>query len=125
MRTGASLEHEETAFDVRELLGRRWMETAMEQWRKEAPVRLRVTQAQAERLQQDWYYRHAAFVAEPEGTLVMAYGDDDQARVLALVRWLGPGAEVLEPAAWREAAREELESMVAAYHKTYQPAPRT
>jgi predicted DNA-binding transcriptional regulator YafY len=111
LRPGASLGNEATDFDVRALLGRRWMQTAMAQWRKEAPVRLRVTPAQAEQLQQDWYYRHAAFTPEPEGTLLMAYGDDDRARVLALVRWLGPGAALLEPAAWREAAREELEAM--------------
>lgn len=87
----------------------------MAQWRQEAPVRLRLTAAQAERLQQDWYYRYAEFTPEPGGTLVMAYGDDDRARVLALVRWLGPGAELLEPADWRATARVELEAMLRVY----------
>jgi predicted DNA-binding transcriptional regulator YafY len=117
LRAGGNLGSEETTtdFDVRDLLGRRWMQTAMAQWRKEAPVRLRVTRAQAERLQQDWYYRHAAFTLAPDEMLTMEYGDDDAARVLALVRWLGPGAELLEPAAWREAARAELEEMLEGY----------
>jgi predicted DNA-binding transcriptional regulator YafY len=115
LRPGASLDSGPPDFDVRDLLGHRWMQAAMAQWRKEAPVRLRLTRAQADRLRQDWYYQHAVFTPETEGTLVMDYGDDDQARVLALVRWLGPGAEVLEPAAWRERAREELERMVEGY----------
>jgi len=35
--------------------------------------------------------------------------------VLELLRWLGPGAELLEPHAWREGIREELRQMLASY----------
>jgi predicted DNA-binding transcriptional regulator YafY len=117
IRPGASLAPgaDPGDFDVRSLLGHRWIQAAMAQWRQEAPVRLRLTAAQAERLQQDWYYRYAEFTPEPGGTLVMAYGDDDRARVLALVRWLGLGAELLEPADWRATARVELEAMLRVY----------
>jgi hypothetical protein len=32
-----------------------------------------------------------------------------------LLRWLGPGATLLEPAAWREQMRQDLQQMLAAY----------
>ncbi len=102
-------------FDVRALLERRWMQPAMEQWMKEAPVRVRLTAPQAERLRQDWYYRHAHFAPQPGGDLVMTFGEDNRAVVFDLVRWLGPGAELLEPQAWRAALRDELGRMAAAY----------
>jgi hypothetical protein len=35
--------------------------------------------------------------------------------VLELLRWLGPGAELLDPAAWRSALRDELLAMAALY----------
>ena len=40
----------------------------------------------------------------------MTIGERDL--VLSLVRWLGPGAELLTPAAWRDALREELTAML-------------
>jgi hypothetical protein len=46
---------------------------------------------------------------------VMTYGENDRASVLELVRWLGPGAELLEPAAWRATLRDELRAMSALY----------
>jgi predicted DNA-binding transcriptional regulator YafY len=103
------------AFDVRNILGHRWMQAAMSDWRQQAPVRLRLTAAQAERLRQDWYYRHAEFTPEPAGTVIMTYGADEPGPVLALLRWLGPGAELLEPIAWRSALRAELEEMLRGY----------
>jgi len=36
-------------------------------------------------------------------------------RDLELLCWLGPGAELLEPHAWRERIREELRQMLASY----------
>ena len=35
--------------------------------------------------------------------------------VLELVRWLGPGAELLEPAEWRAALKDELRAMAERY----------
>jgi predicted DNA-binding transcriptional regulator YafY len=102
-------------FDVRALLERQWMRPAMEQWITDAPVTLRLTPAQAARLQQDWYYRHARYEPRPDGGLTMTFGEDDRAVAFALLRWLGPGAELLAPAAWRAAFAEELELMLEAH----------
>jgi len=60
-----------------------------------------VSRAQAERLQQDWYYRHAHFEPITEEQVVMTFGEQNPTIVLELLRWLGPGAELLEPHAWR------------------------
>jgi len=103
------------AFDVRELLGRSWLAAAMEEWRGRAPVKIRLTCAQAERLQQDWYYRHAQFEPITEDQMVMSFGEDNPTFVLELVRWLGPGAELLEPVAWRARMKQELTQMLASY----------
>ncbi|MCC6188512.1 MAG: WYL domain-containing protein [Anaerolineales bacterium] len=115
VRPGQHLDPAASAFDVRDLLGHRWMQAAMAEWRRQAPVRLRLTADQAERLRRDWYYRQAEFASEAGGTVLMTYGEDDQAAVLALLRWLGPGAELLDPRAWRRAARHELEAMLRQY----------
>ncbi len=103
------------AFDVRELLGRNWLASAMEEWRDLAPVKIRLLCAQAERLQQDWYYRHAHFELVAEDQMIMTFGEQNPTVVLELVRWLGPGAELLEPVAWRERMKEELRQMLASY----------
>jgi hypothetical protein len=83
----------------------------MEQWIKEAPVRLRLTAAQAERLRQEWYYRHARFDPLPGGAQAVTLGEDNRSVVFDRLRGLGPGAELLEPAAWRAAFLAELEQM--------------
>ncbi len=102
-------------FDIRALLGRAWLLPAMEQWREQAPVKISLSSAQATRLQQDWYYRHAHFEQSGEGRVEMTFGESDSTIVLELLRWLGPGAEIIEPAAWREKIREELRQMLAYY----------
>lgn len=102
-------------FDVQTLLGRRWLQPAIHQWAREAPVKIRLTTRQAQRLQQDWYYRQAHYEHRAEDEVVMTFGEEDQAQVLALVRWLGPGAELLEPLAWRQVLQDELRQMTAAY----------
>jgi predicted DNA-binding transcriptional regulator YafY len=105
----------QTAFDVRDLLGRSWLQEAMEAWRQRVPVKIHLNAAQAERLQQDWYYHHAVFEPTTDGQVVMTFGESDPAIVLELLRWLGPGATLLEPAAWREQMRQDLQQMLAAY----------
>lgn len=102
-------------FDVRALLGRRWLQSAMEQWRREAPVQIRLSPQQAQRLQQDWYYRHAHFEQVAESHVVMTFGEDNCAVVLELLRWLGPGAELIAPKAWRSLLKAELHQMFASY----------
>jgi len=109
----------DAAFDVRALLGRRWLRAAMGEWRRRAPVAIRLSPAQANRLRRDCYYRHARFERIAGDAVVMTFGEDNRAAVLELLRWLGPGAELLEPADWRDAVREELRCMLA----SYTPAP--
>jgi predicted DNA-binding transcriptional regulator YafY len=105
---------EPPAFDMRAILGRRWLQRAMARWAAEAPVVIALTAEQAARLGDDWYYRHARFEPLPDGRVAMTFGEGEPAVVLALLRWLGPGAELLEPRAWRRLWREELLAMLAA-----------
>ena len=99
-------------FDVGGLLGRAWLRTAMAAWRSRAPVRLRITEEQAQRLQQDWYYRFAHYEPDDAGRVIMTIGERDRDLVFALVRWLGPGAELLAPVEWRETLCEQLTAML-------------
>ncbi len=115
IRAGSSAAQRPPSFAVRALLDHAWMKPAMAQWLVEAPVKVRLTPAQAERLRQDWYYRHARFEAQAKGGVLMTFGESDPAVVLELLRWLGPGAELLEPAAWRAKLREELLAMAGVY----------
>jgi predicted DNA-binding transcriptional regulator YafY len=103
------------AFDVGTLLGHHWLRAAMESWREHAPVTIRLTRQQAERLRQDWYYRHAHFEDLPGDQVLMTFGEGDRAVVLDLLRWLGPGAELIAPVAWRAALRAELAQMLETY----------
>jgi predicted DNA-binding transcriptional regulator YafY len=102
-------------FDVRTLLDRNWLKSAMERWRQQTPVKISLSAAQAGRLQQDWYYRHARFEPIADNRFLMTFGEDNQALVLELLRWLGPEAELVEPAEWRAVIREELRRMLANY----------
>lgn len=99
-------------FDVGDLLGHAWLESAMRMWRERAPVLLRITREQERRLRQDWYYQFATYEEQPDGAVEMMFGERDPQVVLALVRWLGPGAELLSPAPWRAMLRAELEAML-------------
>jgi predicted DNA-binding transcriptional regulator YafY len=87
----------------------------MKQWSQETPVRIRLSRQQAERLQRDWYYQHAIFEPLSHHHILMTLGEEDQQTVLELLRWLGPGAELLEPVAWRAAMQAELVQMLAEY----------
>jgi predicted DNA-binding transcriptional regulator YafY len=102
-------------FDVRDLLGRVWLRRAMDEWRAEGAVTIRVTERQAARLREDWYYRHAHYETLPDGRVLMTFGEYNRAIVLELLRWLGPGAELIEPRAWRMTLRAELTEMIASY----------
>jgi len=84
-------------------------------WRQRVPVKIRLTAAQGRRLQQDWYYRHAQFEQFAADQVVMTFGERDPAIVLELLRWLGPGAVLLEPEGWRAQMRADLQQMLAAY----------
>ncbi|BCL81764.1 transcriptional regulator [Ktedonobacteria bacterium brp13] len=103
-------------FDIHTLLGHTWLRTAMDQWQQNAPVVVRLTRSQAQRLQQDWYYRHASFAEQADDQIIMTLGEDDQKIVFDLLRWLGPGAELLEPQAWREQLKGELQQILSIYN---------
>jgi predicted DNA-binding transcriptional regulator YafY len=102
-------------FDIAAYLGRNWLRSAMARWAEEAPVRIRLTHAQAAQLRADWYFRYATFEAAGEGRVVMTFGETDEDTVLELVRWLGPHAELLEPVAWRRHMAMQLEDMRRMY----------
>lgn len=99
-------------FDIADLLGHTWLRSAMDAWRARAPVRLRITTEQAQRLQRDWYYRFAQYKADSDGSIIMTFGEQDPELVLSLVRWLGPGAKLLSPTPWRATLRAQLEAML-------------
>jgi predicted DNA-binding transcriptional regulator YafY len=102
------------AFDVRRFLGRTWLAAAMKEWAKDDPVKIRMTGAQARRMRTDWLYGHAHFERGPDGSTIMTFGEGPET-ALAVLRWLGPGAELIAPAAWRARAAEELSAMAAAH----------
>jgi predicted DNA-binding transcriptional regulator YafY len=102
-------------FDVRKLLDRNWLKAAMQQWAQEAPVRICLSRQQAERLEKDWYYQYAIFEHLSDDRVLMTFGEEDRQIALELLRWLGPGAELIEPVAWRAVMRAELVQMLANY----------
>lgn len=103
------------AFDVRELLDRAWLREAMDDWRARGAVTIRISARQADRLAHDWYYRHAHYETLSDDRVLMTFGEGNREIVLELLRWLGPGAELIEPRAWRAAMRAELARMLARY----------
>lgn len=106
---------ETSTFQVEAWLGRKWLDEAMRNWAEMAPVVIRMTPAQAERLQQDWYFGHAQFeVIAPDATL-MKFGEGNRAVVFELLRWLGPGAELIEPPAWRTVFIQEMQAVIRTY----------
>jgi predicted DNA-binding transcriptional regulator YafY len=115
MRTFGGARRERPSFDVRGYLDRAWLGSAIAQWSRECPVRIVMTPQQAARLQLDWYYQHAVFTLEPDGRVTMTFGNSRQDIVVELLRWLGPGAELIEPAEWRDALAAELEQMLSVY----------
>jgi predicted DNA-binding transcriptional regulator YafY len=54
-------------------------------------------------------------VRSGEAEVTMTYGEYDAEKAFELIRWLGPGAELLEPAEWRERFRDEIDRMRARY----------
>lgn len=104
------------SFDIRTLLDRRWLEQAMRQWDRETePAVLRVSAEAAESLRRDWFYRHATFVEEPDGHVLVSIPADRPANLIPVVRWLGAEAEIVAPASLREAMRADLDAIRARY----------
>lgn len=51
----------------------------------------------------------------PRGEVLVTFGEGKREFVFELLRWLGPGAELVEPKAWRADLRSELEQMLGVY----------
>jgi predicted DNA-binding transcriptional regulator YafY len=112
---GPSMRSTSSDFDVAGLLDRKWLGKAMERWRSGTTAKIAMPPARAELLRKDWYYSHAAFEELPDGRIAMSYGEADPAAAAALVRWLGPGTELLEPTEWRECVAAGLRELLAAH----------
>jgi predicted DNA-binding transcriptional regulator YafY len=103
-------------FDVRSMLGRRWLERAMRTWDEGGTtISISMTENAAARLRRDWFYRHASYAERRDGKFVMSLPDTDPRIVLTLVRWLGREAEILAPQSLRDELREELEALRQLY----------
>ncbi|WP_150525302.1 helix-turn-helix transcriptional regulator [Roseibium sediminis] len=101
-------------FTIQDLLGGVWLNRAMRRWEADHRVaEIRITAAQATRLQADWYYRHAVFLPDTETSLVMQVPVTGMTKILPLVRWLGPEAELLGPPELRQELARELKDMSA------------
>ena len=77
--------------------------------------RIAVGADQARTLREDWYYRHAAFTPDGAGRIVISIPNTDPAVICPLVRWLGPGAELLAPTDLRARLADELAQMSATH----------
>lgn len=117
IRAGNLLPDTESQFDVKTILGRQWLGQAMKSWSEESPVKIRLTTEQATRLKGDWFYSHASYETETDGQVLLTFGQDKREFVFELLRWLGPGAELIEPKEWRAALREELSQMLLTYQR--------
>ncbi|HEX2912978.1 MAG TPA: WYL domain-containing protein [Chloroflexia bacterium] len=102
-------------FDPASLLERRWLTRAMAEWAESAPVRIRLAPGQAARLKRDWYYAHAQYEELTDGQVLMTFGESEQKVVFELLRWLGPGAELVAPKSWRKDYAAQLRVMLGSY----------
>lgn len=116
IRQGSANPHNDHAdFQISNLLGRSWLKDAINQWIEESPVIIRLTAEQAERLKHDWYFGYAHYTNLADDQVLMTYGEDNPRFVFNLLRWLGPGAELIEPKIWRTTLRDELLAMAKVY----------
>lgn len=97
-------------FDVQRYTGRAWLAAAFGRWLDQEPrsvSRILLTRDLADKLRLDWFYRHARFIDQPDGSVIMSVPEVDPRSILPLVRWLGPDAELLEPRDLRRRMAEE------------------
>lgn len=106
-------------FSIKTMLGGAWLSQAMRRWEQEEEIaKILITAHQAKKLSADWYYRHAVFTPAGEGKILVSIPSTDRARILPLVRWLGPGAELLSPDGLRLELMNELASLSALYEQS-------
>ncbi|MEO0978987.1 MAG: WYL domain-containing protein [Pseudomonadota bacterium] len=103
-------------FSIKTLLGGAWLSQAMRRWEQEEEIaKILITADQAKKLSADWYYRHAVFTPAGDGKILLSLPSTDRARILPLVRWLGPGAELLSPDGLRAEFAAELAALTTLY----------
>ncbi len=106
-------------FSIQSLLGGAWLSNAMRRWEQEEEIAtILITPAHAKKLSADWYYRHAVFTPAKDGRIQVSIPSTERARILPLVRWLGPGTELVGPEDLRQELAEELEELAALYAET-------
>ncbi len=106
-------------FSIQSYLGGTWLSQAMRRWEKEGPgAILRITGSQARVLTNDWYYRHAVFTPANDGTVTIRIPTTDPKQLLPLIRWLGPGAELISPDHLRGMLLEELNALAECHRDT-------
>lgn len=99
-------------FSIADLLGGAWLSKAMRRWEKEEIIaQIKVRPEQAAQLSHDWYYRHAAFSPAADGGVLISIPNSDPAVLFPLVRWLGPGAELVAPEGLRTDLARDLAEM--------------
>lgn len=87
---------------------RPWLRDAMRHWIGQAPVRVRVSAEQGERLARDWYFGCGQLAPRPDGHFDFCWGENDFEQVRRLVAWLGPPARLLSPERWVRRLRQTL-----------------
>ncbi len=109
-------------FSIQSLLGGAWLSQAMRRWEQEETIaKILIMPHQARKLSADWYYRHAVFTPAEDGRIVVSIPSTDRARILPLVRWLGPGAELTGPEDLRRELAEELQQLAGLYGPVQPP----
>lgn len=103
-------------FSIQTLAGGAWLSRAMRRWEQEEEIaEILITAHQAKKLGADWYYRHAVFTPAADGKVLIRIPSTERARILPLVRWLGPGAELRGPKGLRADLARELNELAALY----------
>lgn len=105
------------SFTIQDMLGGAWLSRAMRRWEQEETIaHIRVGAEQAAKLSHDWYYRHAVFTPDGDGNITISVPKTDPGTLFPLIRWLGPGAELIAPQALRADLASELEGMARLHH---------
>ncbi|MEO9774248.1 WYL domain-containing protein [Roseibium sp.] len=103
-------------FSIQSLLGGVWLSRAMRRWEQDEQIaKILITPRQAQKLGADWYYRHAVFTPAKDGRVLISIPSTARTRILPLVRWLGPGAELIGPEGLRAELARELAELAAVY----------
>ena len=103
-------------FTIKDLLGGAWLSQAMQRWEQEgASAKIVLTQAQARLLSKDWYYRHAFFSPAGENKVLLTLPNSNKTELFRILRWLGSGAELIEPKEFRAELKEEFEVLAGVY----------